>query len=424
MSQIEIPKDWDIVYLDNERFFDRISGKTPLKSRSDYWENGCVSWLSGEDISENKINFLNQTAHKITQKAINEKAATLVPKHSIVLSCTATLGKVGIVEKEMTTNQQFNSFVIKQEFDPKFLAYYFLASKESLKKLSTTITFPHITIPKLTKLSIPKPSIKTQRKIVQKLDYILGQLEEKRKQIFSLFEQNTKRIDFFEKHWISYILDNEIKNHPKRKEWKLVKLEKLCSKITDGVHKTPHYVKSGIPFISVRELQNDTINFANCRYISEAEHIELIKHCNPEIDDILLSKTGATIGKLAVIKTAQKFSLFVNTALLKPHKDRINSQFLAMTLKTHLSKKKNLTGIKTSAQPNLPINEIKKLEILLPPLSIQKQIVQNIENAEEKFKSQKTQFENIKENNESRIKYINHIQSSILDSAFSGKLVN
>ena len=65
----------------------------------------------------------------------------------------------------------------------------------------------------------------------------------------------------------------------------------------------------------------------------------------------------------------------------------------------------------------------KKLEIPLPPLPIQKQIVQNIKNAEEKFKSQKTQFENIKENYENSITYVNHIQSSILDAAFSGKLV-
>ena len=63
------------------------------------------------------------------------------------------------------------------------------------------------------------------------------------------------------------------------------------------------------------------------------------------------------------------------------------------------------------------------LLVPLPPLPIQKKIVQNIKNAEEKFKSQKTQFENIKENYENSITYVNHIQSSILDAAFSGKLV-
>ena len=64
-----------------------------------------------------------------------------------------------------------------------------------------------------------------------------------------------------------------------------------------------------------------------------------------------------------------------------------------------------------------------KIEFILPSISTQKQIVQNIKIAEEKFKSQKTQFENIKENYENSITHVNHIQSSILDAAFSGKLV-
>jgi len=56
-------------------------------------------------------------------------------------------------------------------------------------------------------------------------------------------------------------------------------------------------------------------------------------------------------------------------------------------------------------------------------LLISKQIVQKIKSAEEKFQSQKKQFEKIKDNYDSKITYINHIQSSVLDSAFSGKLI-
>ena len=55
---------------------------------------------------------------------------------------------------------------------------------------------------------------------------------------------------------------------------------------------------------------------------------------------------------------------------------------------------------------------------------LQKQIIQNIKKAEEKFQTQKKQFINIKNNYESKIKYINRIQSSILDLAFTGKLLN
>ena len=78
---------------------------------------------------------------------------------------------------------------------------------------------------------------------------------------------------------------------------------------------------------------------------------------------------------------------------------------------------------KQSTRPKLNKTDMNEIPISLPNSSIQKQIIQNIKSAEQKFQLQKKQFENIKNNYESKIKYINNIQSSILDSAFSGKLI-
>ena len=83
--------------------------------------------------------------------------------------------------------------------------------------------------------------------------------------------------------------------------------------------------------------------------------------------------------------------------------------------------KENFTG--TAGQQRVPKDFLENHSIPIPSISVQRKIIQNIKNAEEKFQSQKKQFENIKNNYESKINYINHIQSSILDSAFSGKLI-
>ena len=76
-----------------------------------------------------------------------------------------------------------------------------------------------------------------------------------------------------------------------------------------------------------------------------------------------------------------------------------------------------------ATRPSLNQKLFENFTIPLPPLLIQKQIVQNIKNAEEKFQSQKIQFENVRQNYENTINHINRLQSSILDTAFSGKLV-
>jgi type I restriction enzyme S subunit len=77
-------------------------------------------------------------------------------------------------------------------------------------------------------------------------------------------------------------------------------LGEVCVKITDGTHHTPTYVSDGIQFISVKDIYNGIVNFENTKYISEKEHEELIKRCNPEPDDLLIRKSG-TIGRMALV---------------------------------------------------------------------------------------------------------------------------
>ena len=100
---------------------------------------------------------------------------------------------------------------------------------------------------------------------------------------------------------------------------------------------------------------------------------------------------------------------------------KIEPEFVYFFLKS-LERKLSKSGT-GSVFNSISKNDLFQIQIPVPDTSIQKQIVQNIKNAEKKFKMQKRQFENIKNNYESKINYINHIQSSVLDSAFSGKLL-
>ena len=99
--------------------------------------------------------------------------------------------------------------------------------------------------------------------------------------------------------------------------WVWAKLEQTSEKITDGTHRTPTYVDKGIAFISVKDIFDGKIGFENCKYISEEEHNNLIKRCNQEYLNILITKSG-TIGRTAGVKTKRQFSLFVSEALIKP----------------------------------------------------------------------------------------------------------
>ena len=84
-------------------------------------------------------------------------------------------------------------------------------------------------------------------------------------------------------------------------EWKVVQLSDLTMKITDGVHKTPHYLSRGVPFLSVNNLRHGCIDFADCKFVSEETHQELAKRCCPEPGDLLMGKV-ATLGVVDVVK--------------------------------------------------------------------------------------------------------------------------
>jgi type I restriction enzyme M protein len=116
----------------------------------------------------------------------------------------------------------------------------------------------------------------------------------------------------------------------------LLTLEALTTKIVDGVHKTPDYTDTGVPFIVVENLTSGRgIDFCSTRFISERDHRTFVQRANPEKGDVLVSKDG-TLGVTRYIDTDREFSIFVSVALLKPKRDVLDGRFLAYYMQSEL----------------------------------------------------------------------------------------
>jgi type I restriction enzyme S subunit len=46
--------------------------------------------------------------------------------------------------------------------------------------------------------------------------------------------------------------------------WKTAKLEEACDEITDGSHFSPKTTEAGFPYVTVRDIENDQIDFGKC----------------------------------------------------------------------------------------------------------------------------------------------------------------
>ncbi|HFI7304695.1 TPA: restriction endonuclease subunit S [Escherichia coli] len=159
--------------------------------------------------------------------------------------------------------------------------------------------------------------------------------------------------------------------------WEYIYLNDICSLITDGTHQTPKYTTEGRPFISAQCVKPFKFMPENCRYVSEEDHNLYIKNRNPEQQDILLSRVGAGIGECAVIDTDLEFSIYVSTALIKPIKKYINSQYICIWLNSPIGRlfSSNYTYGKGVSQGNLNLSLIRTFVISLPPYLEQQLIV-------------------------------------------------
>lgn len=160
--------------------------------------------------------------------------------------------------------------------------------------------------------------------------------------------------------------------------WEWVRLGEILTKLTDGAHQTPKYIEKGIPFLSVKDISSGVINFSKVKYISQEEHKELYRRCNPEKNDLLLTKVETT-GIAKVVDVDVEFSLFVSIALLKFNKLYIYPYFLENLINSPLVKKQSEENTKGIGNKNLVLRCIADFRIPLPPLAEQQRIVEKVE---------------------------------------------
>lgn len=162
------------------------------------------------------------------------------------------------------------------------------------------------------------------------------------------------------------------------RNWVWTSLDRLAFKLTDGAHHTPTYVDDGVPFLSVKDMSAGSLDFSDTRFISEDQHAELSKRCDPEKGDLLITKVGTT-GVPVIVDTNQAFSLFVSVALVKAPWDLLSVEFLRLLVDSPFVRKQSAEGTQGIGNKNLVLRTIGAFRIPLPPLAEQHRIVAKVD---------------------------------------------
>jgi type I restriction enzyme S subunit len=174
----------------------------------------------------------------------------------------------------------------------------------------------------------------------------------------------------------------ELEKKLKMTDFEIVCLGDLFNVITDGDHEKRDYVLEGIPFYTVRDIEEFQINDNNDLFISEADHVRL-KRSKLEPNNLLITKTGR-VGTTAVVpRMKKKGNISADVAILKSAKKAMDEHYLGTYLNSRYGQLAILRLNYGSTRPRITLKDIPKVQVLVPSIEIQKYIGDKVRRAEE-----------------------------------------
>lgn len=167
----EVPEHWG---APKARYVATLeSGHTPSRNKPEYWENCYIPWISLSDVwqlREGKQKYISHTKETVSDLGLANSAARLLPKNTVVLSRTASVGFAGIMQTDMATTQDFANWVCSDKLIPEFLLFCFWAMKGEFNRLMMGSTHKTIYMPDIKELYISLPPIAEQKSIINYLN--------------------------------------------------------------------------------------------------------------------------------------------------------------------------------------------------------------------------------------------------------------
>ena len=412
-----IPENWKWVRLGEIGKI--IGGGTPKTTNLEYWQNGKIAWITPADMKNIKGKYISCGKKNITLLGLEKSSAQLLPKGSILFSSRAPIGYVAIAREEVSTNQGFKSIVPFSLNLSLYLYYVLLGMVDIIKKLGTGTTFKEVSGSVVEKILVPLPPLAEQKRIVEKLDNVLANIEKLKssEEKLSILQKNfpdklkksilqsaiqgklTEQLatddnvedllQAIKEEKERLIKEKKIKKQKPLPEitedeipfaipenWKWIRLGEIVSILGDGLHGTPIYDESGeYYFINGNNLLEEKIIIkSTTKKVSQIEYEKYKKNLNK---DTMLVSINGTIGNVAFYdnekvmlgKSVCYFNLLKNV-----NKKYLKYIFYSVYFIKYVNKMATGSTIK-----NLSLKAMNLFIIPLPPLAEQKRIVEKLD---------------------------------------------
>ena len=448
-----LPKGW--VWTRVGEIAYTTSGGTPSRKIKAYF-NGNIPWLKSGEL---KDSFIYNSEETISEEALKNSSAKIFPVNTILIALYgATVGRLGILKIEASTNQAICVILNKYNtYYNKYLFYFLMSFRNKLINKRFGGAQPNISQEIVRDVIFPLPPLPEQHRIVNKIEELFTKLDagvdalKKIKIQLKRYRQSVLKNAFEGKltqQWReahkgklepASVLLEKIKEQRKKefkgkfKElppidtselpelpegWVWTRVDCITQNITKGSTPTSYgfsYKKEGIKFIKTENITEDGI-IANIKDFIDEDANNFLKRSILQTNDILFSIAG-TIGRVGLV---QERDLPANTnqalSLIRLFSENIVNKYVFYFLRSPYIQKQSLKSIVGVGRANITLTDVSNYNIPLPPLSEQHQIVSEIE----RRLSVADQLEKVVEQS---LKQAERLRQSILKQAFEGKLV-
>lgn len=358
-----------------------IMGKTPPRGVASMWDTKKETnnlWVSIADLSKNEGRVIFETKEQISDEG--SQNIKLIPKGALLLSFKLTLGKMAFAGKDLYTNEAIISLFDNDNFDLKYLYYYFSSLNWSeLASGNEKVKGKTLNKKSLGEIPVATIPLSEQQRIVSRLDSAFAKID-------ALKANAKKQLDD-----AKALFQKALEKAMEPKEgWEEKKLGGIANVFSGYAFKSGTFQKEGkYQVLRIGNIkQNDLRLSDNAVFIDELDSGLLNKSLLKE-GDLVVTQTGTRhkrdYGFVAMI---ERNNLLLNqrNACIR-FDNRLSAQFFLFYSYTELYKDSffaNEGG--TVGQGNVGLSALKEMVYYAPPLPEQQAIVAQLDQLSEKVK--------------------------------------
>lgn len=149
-------------YVPVKSFTSVVSGGTPNRNVSEFWNNGSIRWVKTTELQNNVI---CNTDEKITQAGLDNSSAKIIPPNTVLIAMYGqgkTRGMTGYTSIECATNQACACILPCEQFNQNYLWRYMILSYDKLRDMAKGGNQPNLNIGIIKNFPVLKPPIELQ----------------------------------------------------------------------------------------------------------------------------------------------------------------------------------------------------------------------------------------------------------------------